>query len=403
MKLIKHDQNRSAVQVTIFYIPYIGFNIYIIYMTKLLFAMRTGIFSIILILFTYLIGHSSDREIYQNSKGKSECYIYVSVNKEKKIIIYKLDPVHGELVQIGIRKLSGEPGTLCSDPSCEKIYAGLRDLKSVASLSVDKKSGRTTLLKETPVVDNPVYISTDPSGKYLFLASYSGNKTAVYPIEKSGVSVNAVQVMDARVNPHMIKTDPSGKYVFVPNLGGDVIQQFILQKNGMLKPLNPDVINVMKGSGPRHFTFHPSKDIMYVVNELSCTIMAFHFNSDDGTLNGPFQEIRTLPADYKSINTCADIHITPDGKFLFASNRGHDSLAGYSVNDKTGELKNIGYYPTEKEPREFAIDPSGKFIISAGESSGKIALYRIKLDGSLVILKTYETGEWPVWVLALEF
>lgn len=365
--------------------------------------MRTRMLSIIIILITFINVSAGNREIYKDIPKKTDCYIYISVNKEKKIMIYRLDPERGELVYIGIQNLAGEPGTLCADPSRKKIYAGLRDLKSVATLTIDEKSGRTTHLKDTPVKDNPVYISTDTKGKFLLFTSNSGSKSAVYPLEQSGVNKEPLQVLDAMVNPHMIKTDPSGKYVFVTNYRGDIIQQFIFQANGMLKQNSPGVVKVKQGSGPRHFTFHPSMDIMYVVNELSCTIQSFYFNRGNGTLTGPFQEISTKPADYVTKNTCADIHITPDGKFLFASNRGHDSLAGYSVDNKSGELKLTGYFPTEKEPREFEIDPSGRYIISAGESSGRIALYRIQADGSLSMLKAYETGEWPVWVMALEF
>jgi 6-phosphogluconolactonase len=365
--------------------------------------MRKRILFITLILISYLSVHSVNLDIYKDIPEKTDCYVYVSVNKEKKIVIYKLDPVREVLVYIGIQNLAGEPGTLCTDPSQKKIYAGLRDLKSVATMAVDEKSGMTTLIKETPVEDNPVYLSTDTKGKYLFFTSYSGNKTAVYSIDKSDVNNKPIQVLDAMTNPHMIKTDPSGKFVFVTNKGGDVIQQFIIQADGKLKKNSPDLVKVKQGSGPRHFTFHPTMDIMYVVNELSCTVLAFHFDKTKGTLTDPFQEISTKPADFVSYNTCADIHITPDGKFLFASNRGHDSLAGYSVDSKTGELKTLGYFPTEKEPREFAIDPSGRYIIAAGESSGGIALYHIEMDGSLSMLKSYKTGEWPVWVMALEF
>ena len=339
--------------------------------------------------------------IRKDALGKSDYYIYISLNKEKKIVVFKLDPIKQDLTLIDEQNLEGEPGSLCIDASYKKLYVALRDLKSVGSLRIDKNSGRLIHLKDTPVADNPVYISTDKKGKYLFFTSYSGNKIAVYHLERDGVNKDPVQVMDAHINPHMIKTDNSGRYVFVPNKGGDIVQQFIFQNNGSLKPNYPEGVWVKRNSGPRHLTFHSSRDIMYVVNEISCTVVAFHFDRKNGTLKVPFQEITTKPADFNSYNTCADIHITPDGKFLYASNRGHNSLAGFSVDAKTGELSPIGWFPTEKEPREFEIDPSGRFLIAAGESSGKIALYRIHSDGSLYLLKTYEVGQWPVWVLAV--
>lgn len=339
--------------------------------------------------------------IINNISSTPECYIYISVNKDKKIVCFKLDPINEELVYSDEQKLSGEPGSLCIDPSKSKIYASLRDINSVASLRIDNKSGKLEHLKDTPVAENPVYISSDKMGKFLFFTSYSGNMNAVYSINEKGLNKDAIQIIEARTNPHMIKTDPSGRFVFVPNKGGDIVQQFIFQNDGSLKPNEPEGIMLKSKSGPRHFAFHPSKNIMYVVNELSCTVVVLHFNSKKGTLTGPFQEITTKPENYNAYNTCADIHITPDGKFLYASNRGHDSLAGFSVDSKSGELSSIGWFATEKEPREFEIDPSGRFMIAAGESSGKIAFYGIQKDGSLKLLNTYEVGKWPVWVTAI--
>ena len=364
--------------------------------------MKTRTFPIYFLIFLIFSSLSSAGEgIIKDTSGKSDCYIYISVNKEKKIVIFKLDPSRGELVIKGQVNLAGTPGSLCSDPSQKRIYAALRDINSVASLQIARRSGNLIHLKDTPVADNPVYISTDKRGKYLFFTSYNGNKNAVYPIGREGVAGTPVQVIDARINPHMIKSDASGKYVFVPNKGGDVVQQFIFQRNGILKANNPEEISVKSGSGPRHFSINPAGDIMYVVNELSCTVAAFHFDRVAGTLSGPFQEITTKPADFTLNNTCADIHITPDGRFLYASNRGHDSLAGFSIDPESGRLTQTGWFPTEKEPREFEIDPSGQYVISAGESSGGIALYRIQNDGSLSLLKTYSVGQWPVWVTAI--
>ncbi len=359
-------------------------------------------FSIFSISFLICCPGKLTAEYFYNNKGKSGFYVYVSINSEKKIIIYKLDPVKGELVLTGTQGLPGTPGSLCTDPSETRMYAALRDINSVASLDIDRKSGTLRLIKDTPVADNPVYISTDKTGKYLFFTSYNGNKNAVYPVRPDGVSKDAVQIMDARINPHMIRSDASGRFVFVPNKGGDVVQQFKFNGRRGLQPNTPDAVPVKSGSGPRHFTINPEGDIMYVVNELSCTVMAFNLDKKNGTLTGPFQEITTKPAAHTSYNTCADIHITPDGKFLYASNRGHDSLAGFSVDRESGELTPTGWFPTEKEPREFAIDPSGRFVISAGESSGGVALYKIADDGSLLLLKSYNAGHWPVWVLALE-
>jgi len=340
-------------------------------------------------------------KIEVSSKKKADCYVYVSVSTEKKISVFRLDSKSGMLVFKESICLSGEPGSLCVDPSVSYMFAALRSTKSIAGLNLDPINGSLSHIIDTPVSDNPVYISSGGQGKFLFLTSYSGNKTAVHPVNKGILDPEPVYLSDAKINPHMIKTDPSGKFVLVPNLGGDVIQQFILQEDGDLKPNEPSEISVNNHHGPRHFAFHPSRSILYLVNELSCTVMLFKFDPVKGTLSGPFQEISTLPVNYSLKNSCADIHLTPDGKFLYASNRGHNSIAAFKVSQKDGTLSVAGIFPTEKTPRSFAIDPSGRFLIAGGEGSGKIALYRIKKNGTLSLLSTNETGQWPVWVLML--
>lgn len=341
-------------------------------------------------------------KINGHTREKNDCFVFISVSKEKRIAVYRLDTSKGTLLFQGDINLSGEPGSLCLDPSHKYLFAALRSTQCIAGMNLDPVSGSLKPIADTPVSDNPVFISTAGQGKYLMLTSYSGNKTAVHPVNKGIVNPDPTYLSKARVNPHMIKTDPSDRYVLVPNLGGNVIQQFILQEDGSLKANQPAEISVNNKNGPRHFDFHPSMPLFYLINELSSTVMLFKFDEAKGTLSGPFQEISTLPGNFSAKNSCADIHLTPDGKFLYASNRGHNSIAAYKVNRKDGTLRSTGIFPTEKIPRSFAIDPSGKFLISAGEGSGKAALSRIKTNGALSLLETYEIGKWPVWVITVE-
>ncbi len=346
----------------------------------------------------FAIHQFTHSEQVSNSYKSPDCYVYISVSKEKKIAVFQLDPRKEVLLFKENVPLSGEPGSLCIDPSKTYLYSALRSTNGIAGFRINLNTGSLTHICDTPVADNPVYISTDKTGKFLYFTSYSGNKTAVYPLDNGSVNPVPVYLSEARENPHMIMSDPSGRYVFVSNLGGNVVQEYVLQNNGILEPNNPSEISVKSQSGPRHFIFHPIKYIMYLVNEKACTIDAFHFDSINGTLSGPFQEISTLPENFTLSNTCADIHITPNGMFLYASNRGHNSLAAFSVDPGNGRLTPAGHFPTEKTPREFDIDPSGTYIIAAGEGSGRIALYRILENGSLLLLSTYEVGQWPVWV-----
>jgi 6-phosphogluconolactonase len=147
--------------------------------------------------------------------------------------------------------------------------------------------------------------------------------------------------------------------------------------------------------------FHPALNVVYVANEFGSSVTAYRLDQADGTLS-ELQTISSLPADFAGTNTGADIHIMPDGRFLYASNRGHESIAAFSVDAATGRLTSIGFIPTEKTPRSFALDPSGKFLYSAGQGSGRIAAYRLGQErGDLELLTTYDAGRNPVWILTV--
>jgi 6-phosphogluconolactonase len=154
--------------------------------------------------------------------------------------------------------------------------------------------------------------------------------------------------------------------------------------------------------GPRHFTFHPAMDITYFVNENGSSVTACNFDTDQGTLT-PFQTISTLPPGFEGENACAEIRITPTGEYVYASNRGHDSIAAFSVDGSTGALELISHTPTEASPRAFTLDPDGAYLIAAGQTTGKLASYRIDDEtGHLTPLETIDVGGGPMWVMALD-
>ena len=149
------------------------------------------------------------------------------------------------------------------------------------------------------------------------------------------------------------------------------------------------------------FVFHPTRDILYFVNEQGCSVTAYNINPSTGTLTA-FQTISTLPNTFEGENTCAQIHITSSGRFLYASNRGHDTITCFSVHSKTGELTVIKQQPTEKTPRAFCLDPEGKYLFACGLDSGKLASYRINdQTGVLEPLEIYAIGKQPMWVLVV--
>ena len=199
-------------------------------------------------------------------------------------------------------------------------------------------------------------------------------------------------------------TDASNRFVFVPHtVPRNAIYQFHFDEDTGTLTQNP-VGNLNPGApiGPRHFCFHPSKPILYFSNEQGSSVSAYTLWEEEhpGTLIDLQEDLSTLPADFEEDNTCAQIHIDPQGTFLYVSNRGHDSIAGFAVDEESGKLSAIGQQLTEPTPRVFNIDGTGNFLFAGGQGSGRLATYRInRQSGELSPLTTYAVGESPMWVL----
>jgi 6-phosphogluconolactonase len=327
--------------------------------------------------------------------------VYVANGGSKDISIFHLDPAAGALTARGTVALDGAPGPLALSPDRRFLFAALRPSKSVQTLRVDATSGALTSLGTVETGVNAAYLITDRRGRHLLAADYGGDRITVHPVAADG-TVGRTPTADLSTgrNPHSIMADAANRFVFVPLCGADQVLQFRF-RDGRLEPNTPPAVAFRAVDGPRHFAFHPKADFVYVVNEKSSSVTALNFDRRRGVLT-PVQTLTTLPADFTGRNTCADIHVTPDGKFLYASNRGHDSLAGYAIDRRSGRLTPLGHFATEKTPREFDVDPAGRFLFAAGQASDRLAAYRIEADGRLTPLKTYDVGKGPAWVLAVE-
>ncbi|MCA9117786.1 MAG: lactonase family protein, partial [Planctomycetaceae bacterium] len=290
-------------------------------------------------------------------------FVYISVGGEKRIAIYASDLETGRLTEAGSLQLEGAPGSLAVNADGTRMYAAVRSAKAVATLKIDPATGQLEQLGQTPVVDNPVYVLTDPSGRFLLTTYYGAGKAAVYRIGADGiVEPEAVQIVECEKNPHSIQADATGRFVYVPNTGSDSILQYAFDREtGRLEALKPAKVATAEGTGPRHVRFHPGAPYVYFVNEKGSSVDVFRHDGETGQLEA-VQTIPTLPEGFEGKNYCADIEFSPDGKFLYASNRGHDSLAGYRVDAGTGKLTSLGQFPTEAFPREFAITPDGRFV-----------------------------------------
>ena len=331
-------------------------------------------------------------------------HMYVTISDEDRVSIFTADPDTGRIEHQEDVVVRGRPAPLAVDPNLRFLYVGRRDDIGVTSFQIDWRTGGLSPIGEIPLESDPCYLATDRKGRFLLSAYYSAGKVAVHPIGYDGaVSAQPVEWLDTATGAHSMQTDPSNRFVFVPHIadrGPNLIFQYKFdESSGRLTPNSPPRLSPEANAGPRHYCFHPNKDILYFSNEQGCSVTAYGLNSSMGTLSA-IQTVSTLPDDYNGTNTCAQIQISPSGRFLYAPNRGHNTIAGFSVDSSTGALRPIGHTPTEAVPRAFSLDSDGKFLYVAGLESGRLASYRIDGEtGDLEPLETHTVGRGPMWVL----
>lgn len=292
---------------------------------------------------------------------------------------------------------------LAISPDRRFLYASLRGQPySVASYAIDPASGKLKPLATVPLADNMANIATDKSGKYLFAASYSGHKISVNAIGADGaVQAPALAVIPTGKNAHSAQVDPDNRFLFASNLGSDVIVQFRFDAaSGKVAPNEPPSVATKAGAGPRHFVFSNDKRFVYSTNELDGTVNTYAYDAKSGTLKLAATD-SALPEGFKSSEqlATADLHLTPDGRFLYASERTSNTLTAYSVDLASGKLTRLANLPTETQPRGFNIDPQGRFLLAVGQKSNALTSYTIdRASGALQPLFRYTLGRNPNWV-----
>jgi 6-phosphogluconolactonase len=340
-------------------------------------------------------------------------YAYIALQDDDKIALYAMDPRTGKLAWREDVALPGGPAPLAVDPTQQFLYIGLRGSCELASARIDRASGRLTLFGgKVKLASDPCYISTDRRGRYLFSAYYGAGVAAVHPIGADGaVHSPAIEWIKTAANAHCIQPDRSNRYVFVPHIAGpNLIDQFLFDEDtGHLVPNAVPQVIPEAGAGPRHYVYHPTRDIAYFDNEQGSSVTAYHLDTTQGTLT-PFQTVSTLPpvdstgTDFHGQNTCAQIHIDPLGRFMYASNRGHDSIACFAIDRASGALTSLGQQPTVPTPRAWNLDPDGQYLYACSLVTGQLASYRIdQTTGRLHALETFQVGHKPMWVLLLKF
>ncbi|MBW3597012.1 MAG: lactonase family protein [Planctomycetes bacterium] len=330
--------------------------------------------------------------------------VYVSAAGDGQIVRFALDAKTGQLTRQGETAVEGAPGPLTTDPKRRFLFASLRSAGKLASFRLDAQSGELTHINTVEAGADPAYVATDRTGRFLLSAYYAAGKVAVHAIGEDGsLSREPVQEIETDEKAHAIVPDRSNRFVFVPHTGPNRIFQFRFDETiGRLSPNDPPIVERPNDTGPRHLTFHPFQNAAYVSDEQGSSVTAYRFRPAAGVLEAG-ETWSTLPKTFRGGNSCSDIQITPDGRFVYVANRGHDSIAEFLVHPPTGDLVPLGQAETEKTPRSFHISPSGEHLIAAGQATDKLAVYRIdEGTGKLNRLHTYEAGAQPWWVLIVE-
>jgi 6-phosphogluconolactonase len=332
------------------------------------------------------------------------CYMYVSLQDDDKIAVFTMDAGTGKLTPTSEVPVPGGPSPLAIRPDRNVLYVGHRGSSAISSFRIDQDTGGLSQNGTVALEAAPTFLSTDRTGRFVLSAYYQGAHAAVHPVgDDGGVGDPPIVWLETATGAHAMQTDRSNRFAFVPHIAGNgpnAIFQFRFDEHtGHLTPNSPPRVEPAEHLGPRHFCFHPTQDLLYFSNEQGCSVTGYRLDTATGTLSA-FQTITTLPAGYTERNTCSQIQITPSGKFLYAPNRGHNSIAGFSVDPSTGRLTAIGHVSTEAVPGAFSLDPEGAFLFAAGNQSGRLASYRINGEtGALTPLETYAVGQRPMWVL----
>jgi 6-phosphogluconolactonase len=340
----------------------------------------------------------------------------------KGIYLYRLDVSSGSLEPCGLAKGVPNPSYLALDPAGRFLYA-VNEMKefegaptgAVSAFSIDPGSGELRFLNRKPTHGtDPCHLAVHKTGRVVLVANFMSGSVCVLPIREDGSVGDATDIVQHRgssVDPlrqsgphaHAVTFDDTGRYVFVPDLGLDKLMVYTFDaQRGKLRPHDEPRVEIAAGAGPRQLVMHPQGGYAYLINELDSTMTAFRYDGDRGTLR-EIQTLSTLPADFEGASTCAEVQISPSGRFLYGSNRGHDSIVIYAIDRVDGTLTCVGHASTQgKTPRHFALDPAGEFLLAANQDTNSVVAFRLDpASGELVATGHSAAVPTPVCVLVI--
>jgi 6-phosphogluconolactonase len=329
-------------------------------------------------------------------------YLYVSHADSGDIHTLAMDP-QGEMTLVQQLTLGGNLMPMALGLDGHRLYVARRsDPLAVITLSVDPATGHLAKLGETALPASMAYISLDRSPRFLFAASYPGHCLTVSPIDANGLPGAVQQTIPTKPHAHAILPSPSNRHVLATSLGGGQVLQFHFDANtGRLTPNAVPFWAAQPGAGPRHLRFHPNGHWVYLLNELDATLDVLAFDETSGTLSA-LQNIPTMPAGVDGEPWGADLHLTPDGQFLYSCERRSSTLAAFRIDATTGHLTALGHTATETQPRGFAISPDGQQLLIVGQLSHHLSRYRIdSATGALNVEQRMPMGQNPNWITFL--
>jgi 6-phosphogluconolactonase len=319
--------------------------------------------------------------------------------KSEGIYAYRLDLASGKCTPLGLAAEVKNPSFLAVHPNKKFLYAvsEISDLDGrptggVSAFAIDASTGKLKKLNDQPSQGaGPCHVIVDKSGRTVMVANYGGGSIASFPIAADGhiaPAASAIQHQGKSVNPqrqeaphaHSINVDPGNRFAVAADLGLDKVLVYRLDPaTSKLEPNDPPFAKVAPGAGPRHFAFHPNGKFAYVINEIACTITAFKYDPQSGRLT-EIETVSTLPKG-ESVQpgySTAEVQVHPSGRFVYGSNRGHDTISVFAVDPASGKLRLVQNEPTQgKTPRGFGIDPTGRFFLAGNQDSDTITVFRI--------------------------
>lgn len=329
---------------------------------------------------------------------------YIGNAGSRDISVYRLEDGAGlaPLMTVPIPGAGppGESTPMALSPDRRRLFAGAGDAPfSVWTFALDRAGG-LELVGRGALTAAACYIAPHPSGRFLASAAYHAGQVSVNAVAPDGTVGETLHEMTGRANAHCVLFSPSGRHALSASLGDDAVYQDRFDaETGRLAPNDPPARHVRAGAGPRHLGFSPDGRFVYLLCERDASLYVFPFDEETGLLGEATQTASALPDGFSGRPAAADLHLTPDGRLLYASERASSTLAAFRVERDDGRLERVGSYPTPDQPRGFRLDPSGRWLLAAGTKTRSARLFAVDPDsGALTAREDYAAGENANWV-----